>query len=70
MNIENYHEWVGKKVHKCTGSRKNREPKPFKSQLKVNTVKALSTNLHTGKIAFTFVEDDSVVDCRSCFLKD
>jgi hypothetical protein len=41
-------------------------PKPFKSGNHHNTVRSLTTNPHTGKPAFTFVEDDSVVDCHCC----
>jgi len=52
---------IGKKVCKFSG-------KPFKSRLKDNTVKDVTTNIYTGKIAFTFVEDDSVVDIIKCEL--
>lgn len=36
--------------------------KPFKSKLKVNTVKGTTINPNTGKAAYTFIEDDSIVD--------
>lgn len=53
--------YIGRKVKKLSG-------KPFKSTLKVNTVKDLIINSHTQKIAFTFVEDDSIVECFRCEL--
>lgn len=58
----NLEEWIGKKVFKTSG-------KPFKSQFKVNTVKGVTTNPHTNFPAFTFEEDDSVVDAWKCELK-
>lgn len=42
--------------------------KPFKSMLKVNTVKAIVTNPITGNIAYSFVEDDSIVDISKCIV--
>lgn len=36
--------------------------KPFKSGLKINTVKGITINPNVCKIAYTFVEDDSVVN--------
>jgi len=54
------------KVSKQTRARANREPKPFKSGLKVNTVKGETINPHTGKTAYTFLEDDSIVDKECC----
>jgi hypothetical protein len=50
---------VNDKVSKRTG-------KPFKSGRKVNTVKELTVNPNTGQPAFTFLEDDSIVDQRTC----
>jgi hypothetical protein len=40
--------------------------KPFKSGHKINTVAGMAVNPNTGKPAYTFVEDDSVVDIRTC----
>lgn len=54
---------VTKNNSKC---RKNREPKPFKSGLKVNTVKGETVNPYTGLPAYTFYEDDSIVDKHIC----
>lgn len=36
--------------------------KPFKSGLKINTVKSTTINPNTNKEAYTFYEDDSIVD--------
>lgn len=44
--------------------------KPFKSRNKTNTVKGTTTNPHTGKPAFIFFEDDSVVDQDKCVPAD
>lgn len=68
-NDPDYSLWVGKRVSK-NGLRKTTEPKPFKSGLKFNTVKSLTTNPNTNKPAFTFVEDASVVDCYICALEN
>jgi hypothetical protein len=43
-----------------------RSGKPFKSGRKVNTIKELVMNPNTGNPAATFLEDDSVVDIRTC----
>ena len=43
-----------------------KEPKPFKSGSKVNTIKEVTTNPNTGKPAYLFEEDESVVDCFLC----
>jgi putative endonuclease len=40
--------------------------KPFKSGNKINTVAGTTVNPNTDKPAFTFEEDDSVVDQRIC----
>lgn len=40
--------------------------KPFKSRLKTNTVKGIVINPNTNKEAYTFLEDDSVVDIDKC----
>jgi hypothetical protein len=48
--------WIGKQVVKVSG-------KPFKSKEKANTVTGVVTHPVTGLHGFTFVEDDSVVEC-------
>jgi DNA-binding transcriptional regulator YhcF (GntR family) len=40
--------------------------KPFKSKLKVNTIKEITINPNTQKEAYTFLEDDSIVDSYQC----
>jgi len=45
---------------------RKRSGQPFKSGKKINTVKGETTNLNTGKPAYTFHEDDSVVDQYIC----
>jgi hypothetical protein len=62
-----YSQWIGKKVSK-TNLRRDKNPKPFKSGLISNTVKNVTVNPNTGKIAFSFEEDDSIVDCHICEL--
>jgi hypothetical protein len=40
--------------------------KPFKSGLKINTVKDIVKHPLLGTDAFTFIEDDSIVEVRQC----
>lgn len=40
--------------------------KPFKSGVLVNTVKGIVPHPHIDEMAFTFVEDDSVVAAHIC----
>lgn len=58
LSKEEYALWVGKRVCKLTG-------RSFKSERKFNIARGLTTNPNSGRIAFTFEEDDSVVDCRT-----
>ena len=53
-----------------TSKPKTSEPKPFKSGLKINTIKGVVINPNTGNPAFTFNEDDSYVDTHCCILLD
>ena len=53
--------WIGKKVFKTSD-------KPFKSGFKIATVVGVTTNPWTQRQAFTFKEDDSIVECRMCEL--
>lgn len=57
---------VGKKVSKIR--KENCEPKPFKSGLKVNTIKAVIDHPILHIPSYTFEEDDSYVECRRCFI--
>lgn len=51
----------------CFGDKvKKRSNKPFKSGNKINTIESITINPKTDKIAYTFEEDDSVVDCWKC----
>lgn len=56
---------IGTKVHKKSG-------KPFLSTYKVNTIKDI-IDLPNKKIngipvkAYTFIEDDSIVECSICY---
>lgn len=64
----NFESNIGLKCQKYSG--RNREPKPFKSGLKINTIKGVTTNSNTGKPAYTFIEDESCVDCESVIIKN
>ena len=59
MDTENAKMCIGRMVAKSSR-------KPFKSGNKINTVKDVVTNSYTGRVAFTFEEDDSCVECRMC----
>lgn len=63
MTDVNYNTWLGQRVLKRSG-------KPFKSTLKINTAAATTSNPHTGRLAFLFEEDESVVDAHICKLAD
>lgn len=52
-------EVIGEEVRK-------RSKKPFKSGNIINTVFGVTTNPFTNKVAFTFYEDDSIVDVHQC----
>ncbi len=60
LKKEELEKFVGKKVFKPS-------QKPFKSTLKVNTIKSVET--HPNKkhlLAFSFIEDDSFVSVSQC----
>ena len=57
--MTDYSRYIGKKVCKESG-------KPFKSGLKENTVKEIIEHPTLKIPAFTFVEDESFVECRQC----
>jgi len=40
--------------------------KPFKSGDKVGTVKNITVNPYTNRTAFSFIEDNSIVDAHQC----
>ncbi len=61
-----YKSWIGKRVSK---EKYGRQPKPFKSGFKINTVKSVIEHpILSGKPAFTFNEDESFVRCSICTL--
>jgi hypothetical protein len=64
--IAAYVSLAGAKVWKNHKESTRLEPKPFKSGLKVNTVKGIEMHPVTGYPAFTFVEDSSHVECFRC----
>jgi len=55
------HKYIGCKVSKV---KETREPKPFKSGNKINTVKGVIMHPILHIPAFTFMEDESYVECR------
>lgn len=63
-----YQHLIGQKVWKNPKTTSKHEPKPFKSGRKVNTVTGIAPHPQTGGIAFTFVEDESLVECFRCSL--
>ena len=67
MSFDIKHEQViGHKVWKNPKTTTKTSPCPFKSGFQINTVKAVVTSPYTGNEAFTFEEDDSIVDCKIC----
>ncbi len=63
-----YHNNIGKQVKKCHVRVKHNRPhrQKFKSGLYENTVKDVITHPILGIPAYTFIEDDSYVECRRC----
>jgi hypothetical protein len=66
-SVADYEPNIGRKVCKTT-LRKHGNPKPFRSGNKVNTVKGVIMHPTMDIPAYTFVEDDSYVECRRCHL--
>lgn len=66
----NYEDNIGKQVAKkrTKKSGEQRQPKPFKSGLQVNTVKGIVEHPVLKISAYTFEEDESYVECRRCHL--
>lgn len=54
-----YRAFIGCKVEKISN-------RPFKSGLKINTIKAVSWCEEFQKWAYLFNEDDSYVECHRC----
>lgn len=64
---------VGRRVRKTSGLKTDgspKEPKPFKSGRKVNTIKGVIEHPIVGGPAYTFEEDESYVATRSCTVLD
>jgi hypothetical protein len=55
---------IGKRVSK------DKSDKPFKSGQKINTVRGLTIHPFLEVPAYTFIEDDSYVECRRCKIVD
>jgi hypothetical protein len=70
MQIDNndYLHMIGQKVRKRSNQNNRTASKPFKSGLRINTVKGIIEHPITKKPAFTFEEDDSCVECWICIL--
>ena len=58
---------IGKTVVKISGSLAS-QPKAFKSGRKVNTVKDVIVHPILFVSAYIFIEDDSYVECRRCYV--
>ena len=61
-NQTNFHTYIGKLVCK--------PKKPFKSGNRYNTVTGIVNHPILNIPAFTFLEDDSIVECRKCTIKE
>ena len=72
IKIMSYEKNIGKQVTKksFTKSGKPKASKPFKSGLKINTVKGVIEHPILEIPAYTFEEDDSYVECRRCHLTE
>ncbi len=65
-DVVRWNGMVGQRVWKNPKTESKFEPKPFKSGSKFNTVKAVVVHEQTGRPGFSFVEDESVVECFRC----
>ena len=63
--MTDYTAYIGRRVSKVR-ARPEREPKPFKSGQKVNTVRGVIEHPILRVPAFVFEEDDSYVACKAC----
>lgn len=60
--MSDYSSYIGKCVSKIKSN------KPFKSGNKINTVNGIINHPILNIPAFTFIEDDSYVECKRCYL--
>lgn len=67
-NIETYQQNIGRKVMKCSITRREINNKTFKSGLVINTVKDVKMHPILKIPAYTFNEDDTCVECRRCIV--
>lgn len=61
-----YLEAIGHLVYKSRINSNVATKKPFKSGNLSNTVKGIIEHPILGRPAFTFIEDESYVECRRC----
>lgn len=66
VSKDNFFVNIGKKTRKT--SMNNREPKPFKSGFKINTIKGVIDHPQLNVPAYTFEEDESYVECGRCII--
>lgn len=66
--LSSFNNMIGCGVWKNHKTSTKHEPKPFKSGLKINTVVAIVPHYISGYPAFTFIEDESMVECFRCSL--
>jgi hypothetical protein len=61
---------IGRLVRKTSGRNNTKQSKPFKSGMKYNTIKDIVLHPILKVPAYSFEEDDSIVECSNCILKD
>lgn len=59
---------IGKHVCKCFISTQKSNGKPFKSGQRINTVKGVNIHPILNIPVYTFIEDNSIVECRRCII--
>ena len=65
-NPADFEFMIGKKVAKQQPKKEKFTKKKFKSGLYVNTILSITIHSILQIPAFTFEEDDSIVECRRC----
>lgn len=65
-DIKTYQLNIGKRVRKCSIGKQKVNRNPFKSGFLVNTIKDVVNHPILGIPAYTFIEDDTCVECRRC----
>ncbi len=64
MDNKDFKKYIGKKCKKKSANYLNYNSKPFKSGEKINTIKGVINHPQLNIPAYTFIEDDSYVECR------